>query len=172
MITQNELKELLHYDPSTGLFKRKVKTSSNALAGDIAGHIHKATGYVYISVLGKRYRAHRLAFLYMEGYIPEEVDHQNHIKSDNRFNNLASATRITNSRNMAIRSDNKSGYLGVSWCKSNNAWVSKITVNKRVMTLGYSKDKNVAITKRKEAELKYNFHKNHGLKHEQQPVSN
>ncbi|WKV24405.1 hypothetical protein [Escherichia phage SUT_E1620] len=110
MITQERLKELLIYDPETGLFYRRLKS------GRIKPINNKPNNYGYIQIrVGNGYRelAHRLAFLYMEGYIPEFVDHINRIRDDNRWSNLRDSSRQENNRNRAATSN--SGYLGVSW---------------------------------------------------------
>jgi len=93
MITQKELKELLHYNPDTGIFTRLIKTASSVQIGDVAGCKHKANGYIIINVLGIPYRAHRLAWLYMTGRWPKhQVDHDDHIRHNNKWSNLFEAT--------------------------------------------------------------------------------
>jgi hypothetical protein len=76
MITQEELKRVLHYDPDTGVFTRRVTLSSKAKAGDIVGT--NMRGYLQVCIHGKQYRLHRLAWLYVYGVFPEhETDHIN-----------------------------------------------------------------------------------------------
>lgn len=90
-ITQSQLKELFHYSPGTGQFYRKTSTNSCARIGDKAGSVR--SGYIVIGICGKSYLAHRLAFLYMQGEMPpEQVDHINHIRDDNRWLNLREAS--------------------------------------------------------------------------------
>uniref|UniRef100_A0AAU8GJY0 HNH endonuclease motif-containing protein n=1 Tax=Salmonella phage PMBT31 TaxID=3153514 RepID=A0AAU8GJY0_9CAUD len=108
MITQELLKELFEYNPDTGDFIRKV-SKGRAKAGTIAGSPDK-DGYIFIGINRKRYAAHRLAFLYMEGYIPDLVHHLNNIRKDNRWCNLKDATSQENNRNKVAQSN--SGYLG------------------------------------------------------------
>lgn len=117
MLTQAQLKSILHYNPDTGLFAR-----SN---GRIAGTIEKkkSTNYIRINIHKKTYRAHRLAFLYMEGKLPpEDVDHINGNGEDNRWSNLRSVSSSINRRNSAMSSTNTSGIAGVSWHKRCNKW--------------------------------------------------
>ena len=86
MITKADLLEDFEYNPITGLFVRKTskgKWKSGEIAGGIDVH-----GYVKIRVKNLKYAAHRLAFLYMTGEIPNMIDHINRIKSDNRWENL------------------------------------------------------------------------------------
>lgn len=114
ILTQQDLKEQLHYDKNTGLFTRiKIIQNSHAKVGDIAGNSHHS-GYVFIRVNGKLYQAHRLAFLYMTGNFPVDcVDHINGIKNDNKWCNLRNATRSQNMKNRVMTKGNKTGYKGV-----------------------------------------------------------
>jgi len=109
MITQQELKELLHYNPETGIFTRKTKVNRNKVIGSIAGttDFH---GYVAIAIDGKKYKAHRLAWLYMYGKFPDNcIDHINNITTDNRIVNLRDATLSQNQCNKKINVNNSSG---------------------------------------------------------------
>src|ERR1700730_6426271 len=102
MLTQERLKELLSYDPETGIFRWIAKSSpfSNILIGDIAGS-PLAHGYLQIKIDGEQYLQHRLAFLYMLGRLPKgEGEHANLDKADNRWCNLREATRSLNHGNM------------------------------------------------------------------------
>lgn len=86
-LTQKRLKKLLYYNPDTGIFTWKIN-SRRSLKDAPAGNLHPS-GYIRIGIDSKEYRAHRLAFLYMEGYIPEnDVDHINRVRDDNRWKNL------------------------------------------------------------------------------------
>ena len=93
-----DIRDLLGYDPETGLFTRKVQRGKHK-EGEIAGCLN-AKGYVEIKACGKIYEAHRLAHLFMTGSWPsEQIDHVNHIKSDNRWSNLREASRAQNTQN-------------------------------------------------------------------------
>lgn len=136
MLTQKELKEQLNYDPDTGIFTWNVGKFGASL-GNIAGSRHKTMGYIFIGLKNKRYLAHRLAFLYMEGYIPEnEVDHINGNRSDNRWSNLRHVSTTCNHQNCNLRSDNKSGVQGVMYRKDRMKWISRAHFNNKNIILG------------------------------------
>ena len=161
MIDQKTLKENLHYNPDSGLFIRLTSNSNRIKVGDIAGSA-TSDGYIRMCVLGKHYKAHRLAFLWMTGEFPEECDHINHVKDDNRWSNLRSVTRTQNNQNHSIQSNNTSEFVGVYWFKRDKKWRAYITVNQKQIHLGYFDKKEDAISARKEANIKYDFHRNHG----------
>lgn len=97
-LTAESLRELLHYDPQTGIFTWRV-TRGNLKACSRAGSM-KEDGYIRVCIGERRYHAHRLAWLYVTGDWPvEEIDHINRNKADNRFTNLRPATRSTNEQN-------------------------------------------------------------------------
>jgi len=111
--------ELLDYDPATGLFTWKIRRGCRP-AGAEAGTL--SYGYIRIKVDGKCYRAHRLAWLVVNGHLPDELDHINLIKDDNRISNLRPATSQENSRNTGRRSSNTSGFKGVCWHSRDKKW--------------------------------------------------
>jgi len=153
MITQSELKEVLEYNPETGLFIWKKTVNSRAVIGSIAGH-KDYNIYIQISIYGKKYRAHRLAFLYMTGEWPKElVDHINQIKDDNRWTNLRQATVSQNNINSKKPKNNKSGYRGVHWDKTRNKWVAMIKYKCKKMNLGAYTDIEHAAAAYKKAAL-------------------
>ena len=133
--------------------------------GDVAGWKDEL-GYVYVRVNGKLIPAHRIIWEMHYGKIPEgmEIDHINHITDDNRIENLRLVTRKDNCKNVSMSKSNKSGVVGVSWCKRTCKWFASIRVDRKEKFLGrYDKIEDAAAA-RKAAELKYNFHKNHGSK--------
>jgi HNH endonuclease len=135
MLTQERLKELLSYDPETGIFVRLIRTSSRANIGQIAGSLKR--GYKVILVLRKSYMAHRLAWLYIHGVFPQNhIDHINGIKDDNRMVNLREVTPAQNQQNRVKSKDNKSGFLGVSYNMRNEKFVANICLNRKIHYLG------------------------------------
>ena len=98
-LTQERLKEILEYDEKTGLF-RWIQPPENhpRLKGYVAGGC--ATGYVLIKIDGKKRKAHRLAWLYVNGeWPPGDIDHINGCPMDNRMTNLRVATNPQNQAN-------------------------------------------------------------------------
>lgn len=160
MITQARLKELLHYNPVTGLFVRRVSRGS-VKAGALAGYTGDK-GYTLINIDGRRYKAHRLVFLYMVNCIPDEVDHRNQIKADNGWSNLRASNRTDNARNMPLSVRNTTGVTGVTWRPRQKKWVARITLDGRRVQLGRFDRFSEAATARLQAESKHGFHPNHG----------
>ena len=126
MITQEQAKFWWKYNPETGIFHCQHN-------GKLAGTIDQR-GRIVLSKYGRKYKAHRIAFLIMTGNIPVEIDHINRIKSDNRWDNLREATRSNNCLNKANGKNNTSGYKNVS--PYNNKWKAGITINGKYIHFG------------------------------------
>ena len=129
-LTQRELKKVLKYDPETGIFTWRKENCSPLCRfkeGFVAGGLDKY-GYIVIRINNKGYRSHRLAFLYMNGELPEDsVDHINGVKNDNRWANLRECTYSENNQNQRNpKNSNTSGYLGVYWHKRDRKWRASI----------------------------------------------
>ncbi len=153
-ITQQRLQELYSYDSTTGLFTCK-RTGKHASS--------KHHGYIRISIEYKEYRAHRLAWLYMTGAMPTGIiDHKNHNKSDNRWSNLRDVTHQENCKNTSLYSTNNSGIPGVYWHRRDKKWIACIYVNGKKKHLGCFDNKEDAIASRKNANIVYGYHENHG----------
>lgn len=135
MITQSRLKELLSYNSDTGLFTWLVDRNSGAYAGDIAGTMMNK-GYIHIKIDGKLYLAHRLAWLYIHGYMPPQIDHIDGCRDNNKLANLRAATNALNVRNAAIRKDNNSGFKGVGFHEQTGKWRARIRINGVRKSLG------------------------------------
>lgn len=133
MLTQERLKELLQYDPETGVFTRLIPTQRTR-AGDVVGR-SRADGYVDIKVDGKHYLAHRLAYLYMAGAWPsDEVDHKDLDRANNQWSNLRAATR---SQNMANRAAwGVSGLKGVQFHPKTGKYKAQTKINGKDLYIG------------------------------------
>ena len=157
-LTQKELKRQLYYNPETGVFNRKVSNSSSVNIGDVAGSL-TLSGYVLVGVDSKRYLAHRLAWLYVEGFFPVniQIDHINRIKTDNRWCNLRVVSPQCNARNSNKQYTNTSGVTGVYWNKQKKKWFAFIGSDNKRHWAGYSKDFNEAVLLRLAAEQCLNW---------------
>lgn len=157
--------ELFTYNEETGRLHWKVKFCRKIKPGDVAGDIN-AHGYYRVTFKGRQYLAHRIIWdiLHPEDKlsIEDEIDHIDHNPLNNMRDNLRKVDRKTNGRNVSIGILNTSGTVGIYWKNREQKWLAQIKVNQKSIHLGYFSDKNAAIAARKEAELKYNFHKNHG----------
>lgn len=153
MIDQNELKKQLHYDKNTGIFTRLVSNHHSVKLGEIAGTANNR--YIMIRVNGKKYAAHRLAWLYVYGDMPKMVDHINGNPSDNRIENLRLANHFTNNYNSKLRKDNTSGLKGINWNKKCKLWAVRVSVDGVRKFLGYFDNLEFAELVVKEARDKY-----------------
>jgi len=163
MITQDELKEIVSYDFDTGMFTRLVTTCGSAQKGSVPESKNK-DGYYQLRINYKMYTQHRLVWLYVFGVFPNgDIDHINHIRTDNRIINLRSVDKATNNKNLSKRADNKSGVTGVWWHKINKRWCAEIKVDGKKKSLGCFAEIEDAANARELAIKKYNFHENHGV---------
>ena len=126
MITQERLREVLHYDPQSGRWMWILPQTNRVQTGSVAGTIN-AKGYRYIHIAGRLYKSSRLAFFYMTGRWPErQMDHINRRRDDDAWNNLREATRSQNQSNQGIRKNNKSGFKGVSLHRQTGKYAARI----------------------------------------------
>ncbi len=159
------LKDLLFYNPETGVFLHRKRRTGVPFAGMVAGSVNTTRGehYYQICLQGKNWKAHRLAWLYVYGEFPKgDIDHINGDRLDNRISNLRDVTKSENCKNKTLRVDNKSGVSGVYWNKGGAKWHVQIAVNGKRKHLGFFSDLDEAIRVRREAEVKYGYHSNHG----------
>lgn len=147
-ITYEELHRQLMYNPWTGIFYWKVSNSNRVQVGYIAGTKTKC-GYIQIRIDSKFYLAHRLAWFYVYGYIPEnDIDHRDRVKYHNWLKNLREASAQCNLRNTANFAHNTSGIKGVSREKRTNKWASHIMINRKKKSLGNYKSFDNAVCAR------------------------
>ena len=158
MLTQARLKELVSYDATTGEFTRLVGKG----AGKPAGTKNKYREYVYLRVDGKRYMAHRVAWLYVYGTWPtNDLDHINQVKYDNRISNLREVTKSENQHNVKKYKSNTSGVTGV-YLSPVGKWVAQVTQFGVVNYLGSYDTIEEATVARMHANKKLNFTELHG----------
>lgn len=168
--SQEVLRQLLDYDPETGVLRWKERDGSwfpstriargwNAkYAGAAAGRVSESTGYVQLTLFGCSRMAHRLIWKMEIGDDPDEVDHVDGDRSRNAWVNLRNVDRSTNQRNAKRRSDNSSGTVGVFWHRARQKWCARI----RGRYIGVYENYGDAVAARRSAELDDKFHANHG----------
>lgn len=157
MISYERLHDALHYNPETGVFTRKIGSGTSKV-GDIAGY--NLRGYIRISIDNRQHEAHRLAWLYIYGYWPEnEIDHIDRNPSNNSISNLREVSRQCNMRNTGMLKNNTSGIKGVHFDKNRCRWLAHIKINQKNVYLGRFENKIDAAISRYNMELKTNFHK-------------
>lgn len=135
-LTAEKLRKELGYDSETGVFIR-LKDRPRSPAGSPCGTLRKDDGYIDIRVDWVRYKAHRLAWLYVYGeWPPEQLDHINGNRADNRICNLRPCTSAENSQNRVASKKNKTGYPGVFWNPSHGKYQAAISVRGNNKHLG------------------------------------
>lgn len=167
---KNYLQERLDYNPVSGLLFWKLKqikegdrpsrvaTWNTRYAGTEAFKKLDAQGYMQGVIDNVGYQAHRIIYKWMTGEEPQEIDHDNRIRTDNRWLNLKASTHTKNNQNQSLRSNNKSGITGVTWDSFANKWGVKIG-NKRIGRYTRLED---AIAAREMALKSHGYHPNHG----------
>lgn len=162
------IKGWFEYCPKTGKLFWKRSPSHFIHVGDEAGSIHRNRGdktfYCRVGFNNKVYQAHVLIWIMHYGNIPDgfEPDHIDHNGINNCLDNLRLVTHSDNQQNISMHKNNTSGITGVCYHKYHRKWLSNIRVDKKLIHLGYFVDIADAVTIRKKAEIKYNFHRNHG----------
>ncbi len=115
MAAISELKKYFRYQDGRLFWKDELhcKSATTRYAGKMAGD-KKKNGYWYVGFRGERLLQHRIIFAIHHGYWPEEVDHIDGNPDNNKIENLRGANSAINSRNLKKRSDNSTGYSGIS----------------------------------------------------------
>lgn len=160
-LTHELLTSYLKYNETKGEFTWIKRPNKNIHLHTRAGTKNSA-GYRVISLFGKRYLEHRLAWFYVHGEMPKhEIDHINQIRDDNRISNLRQVTRSENQRNKT-RKDSRVDEVGIWWCRRRKRYIAEITLNgKKVYQKSFT-DIDEAIQQRKAKALELGFHDNHG----------
>lgn len=164
-IRYEEVARLFTYDRETGVLYWRNKNRNSIRRNYVAGS-SKGTrdGYRQVSIKGEHYHEHRIIMMLCFGHVPEnaEIDHINHVRNDNRLCNLRFVTRSENRRNQSVNSKNTSGVTGVCFLKARKKYMAQISVDRENIYLGIFDTLEEAAAARGEAELKFNFHNNHG----------
>lgn len=167
------LRQLLRYEPDTGkLFwlprsampgvsAGSAKAFNSRFAGREALTSTCGNGYIQGTILGVKVLGHRVIWAVVHGAWPShEIDHINGNRADNRLQNLREVNRAENCRNLALRSDNKTGYIGIRWAKG--AFQASITLNGKPVHLGRFNSIDEAVRVRCAAQAQAGYHPNHG----------
>lgn len=135
-LTQERLKEVLHYNPATGIFTNRL-ARSNVKVGSIAGG-RRGDGYILIQIDGIQYYAHILAWLYVHGECPVgDIDHEDTDPSNCRINNLRDTSHQGNTQTRRkANKGNSTGLLGVSLFKRDGKYVAQISIRGKNTYLG------------------------------------
>jgi len=168
--SQTELQALLDYDPLTGVLiwktrpfnmfssKRAWNTWNSRYAGKPAFTSPDRKGYFVGAIYNVNYRASRVIWKHQYGIDAVEVDHEDGNNQNNRLKNLRDVTGAVNHKNMKTPVTNKSGHIGVFWVAKRNKW--KVSIGGKHIC--YREDFNDAVAERKQAEIDYDYHPNHG----------
>lgn len=172
------LRECFEYDHDTGdlIWKtrpeehfqdqRSWRIWNTKYSGCIAGSVERredTTDYIQVSINNATTRAHRVCFALYQGYWTDnQIDHMDGDGLNNRPDNLREVTNLENGKNQKLRSNNTSGHMGISWHKTKGYWQAYIKVDGRHIHLGSSKDFDEVLALRRDAEVRYGFHENHG----------
>ena len=156
LLTLERVKEILTYEPETGVFRWRIARGSNAPAGAVAGS-YATSGHWLIRIDGRNYRAHRVAWLYFYGQWPKNyIDHINGVRDDNRISNLRDVTRSVNQQNLRTAQSNSStGLLGVRAKRAKRVFDASIKVGPERIFLGSFKTAEEAHAVYLEAKRKY-----------------
>lgn len=156
-ITAEHVRSVLHYDPETGVFRwlpnpTRPKAWNTRFANKPTGSLD-VSGCLSIRITEfGLFLAHRLAWLYTSGAWPTEtIDHINGDRSDNRIANLREATQAENMRNRAKQSNNRSGFLGISYSRDHKKWRAAINLNKKTVWRAYAETAQEAAALRRAA---------------------
>lgn len=133
----DRLWQLFSLDVEAGVLRRRVSTSSRGRAGNLAGVLHKASGYRIVTVDGQKLREHVLIWFMLYGeWIPRRVDHEDRNRSNNRPSNLRKASESQQRQNASLRSDNTTGQRGVSVIAGGKYFMARIVMDGNAKYLG------------------------------------
>lgn len=141
----------------------KITSSYKIHVGDAAGTL-TPTGYISITLNGKKYRAHRIIWEMLKGTIPQnmQIDHIDGVRTNNKINNLLLTTNAGNHKNMAQRVDNTSGTTGVTYCKRTKKWKAYIKYQSNLKHLGCFENLGDAVAARQTHQVLLGFSSRHG----------
>ena len=160
-----EVARLFTYDRESGVLYWRIRDRNTIRHKYVAGSSRgNRVGYRQVGIKGKVYLEHRIIMVLCFGHIPEnaEIDHINHMRDDNRLANLRFVARSENRKNQSVSSKSTTGVTGVHFSKARKKYVAQIKVDQKIIFLGNYNTLEEAAAARAEANLKFNFHNNHG----------
>jgi hypothetical protein len=177
-LTQDLLKKIVDYNEVTGELTWKERHASDfpfleekaewlckrfnsRFIGKPAFSEPSGKGYTRARLFGKYYLSHRIIWFYKTGEWPEEIDHINHDKVDNRWMNLRNVSHADNLKNKPRQRNNTSGHTGVHLCLDTNKYRAKIAIDGKKKCLGRFSTLEKAAAAYEEARMKYGYHPNH-----------
>jgi hypothetical protein len=137
-LSADRLREMLDYDPLTGIFRWKKRQRNNTCnVGQVAGTTPNNQGYCRVALDGRQYRAHRLAWLHVYGEWPaQDIDHIDRNRANNAIANLRDVSNRRNSWNTGTRSTNKTGLAGTYGPTRYSKYIAQISHAGRRIYLG------------------------------------
>lgn len=138
-LTQDELKRVIEYNPDTGEFYWRVKASKNIAVGSLAGSVN-AQNYWQIRLYGKVWLGHRLAWVYVFGRWPSQIDHIDRDRRNNRISNLREVSGTDNQLNRGIQANNKTGHRGIHYSDRRREYVLQLSLKGTRVHCSYHKD--------------------------------
>lgn len=173
-ITPEMLRQLLRYEPETGMLywkprplnmfpnERMGRIWNTRFAGKEAGAM-MTTGYSLIRLWMKPFLAHRIIWMLEYGAWPTgEIDHIDGVRNNNALVNLRDVSHHENTKNLRPRSGTTSGVNGVRFDEKSKRWNSYICLDGKSKFLGSFPNLEEAADVRAKANKKYGFHENHG----------
>jgi len=126
-LTQKEANDLFEYRDGELFWRPKIMSRNrpSVLAGKKVG-CPNGSGYLKMVHNKRKYYLHQLVFLMHHGYIPSNIDHIDGVGSNNKIENLRSASVSENMCNTKLRTDNTSGFKGVHFNKQHKKWQAKL----------------------------------------------
>ncbi len=149
------LKEYINYDKDSGILTWKKIYKHRKRFGSAVNVYPDKAGYLVFVFNNKNYKTHRVAWFLYYGKWPNQIDHINGNKKDNRVINLRNVTHTVNNFNKKLRSNNTSKKTGINWCCRYKKWRARINVKGVTYFLGYFNLKKEAVRVRLDAEIKY-----------------